>query len=59
MSNPALVLGQQRKCEEAEQIQRETLCLREKLLGKDHPSTLDRMNKLAIVLRQQGKYDKQ
>ena len=31
--------------------------LKEKVLGKEHPSTLDSMNNLALVLRNQEKYD--
>jgi tetratricopeptide (TPR) repeat protein len=41
---------------EAEAIYRQTLQLKETVLGKDHPSTLMSMNNLAESLRQQGKY---
>jgi Flp pilus assembly protein TadD len=51
------VLRQQGKYEEAEQMQRQTLDLKGKVLGEEHPSTLASMNNLAIVLRQQGKYE--
>ncbi|RYP33540.1 hypothetical protein DL767_004715 [Monosporascus sp. MG133] len=47
------VLG---KYKEAEAVNRQTLELKEKLLGRKHPSTLDSMNNLAEVLRYQGKY---
>ena len=45
------------KYTEAEQMYRQTLELREKVLGQEHPSTLDSMNNLALVLDSQGKYD--
>jgi hypothetical protein len=35
---------------------RETLALREKVSGKEHPSTLTVMNNLGIALSRQGKY---
>ena len=41
---------------EAEQMHRETLELKEKLLGREHPDTLGSMNNLAAVLSSQGKY---
>ncbi|KAK5202618.1 Gluconate transport-inducing protein required for gluconate-H+ symport [Exophiala xenobiotica] len=56
MDNLAVVLRQQGKYEDAEQMQRQTLDLREKVLGEEHPSTLTSMNDLAEVLQQQGKY---
>ncbi|KAL5886639.1 hypothetical protein ACKVWH_001964 [Pyricularia oryzae] len=43
--------------EEAEQMLRETLALREKVLGPEHPSTLTSMGNLAWVLNNQGKYE--
>ncbi|KAL5891148.1 hypothetical protein ACKVWM_002172 [Pyricularia oryzae] len=43
--------------EEAEQMHRETLALREKVLGPENPSTLTSMNNLALVLDNQGKYE--
>ena len=45
------------KYREAELMYRQTLDLREKVLGEEHPSTLDSMNNLAAVLQQQGKYE--
>ncbi|KAH8681067.1 violaceus kinesin [Xylariales sp. PMI_506] len=45
------------KYEEAEQIHRQTLKLRRKVLGVEHPSTLFNMNNLAEVYRQRGKYE--
>jgi len=45
------------KYAEAEQMLRQTLMLKEKVLDKEHPSTLGSMNNLAIVLDSQGKYE--
>ncbi|GKT52029.1 kinesin light chain [Colletotrichum spaethianum] len=42
---------------EAEQMYRQTLELRKKVLGPENPSTLASMNNLAEALRKQGKYD--
>jgi tetratricopeptide (TPR) repeat protein len=44
------------KYEEAERMHRQTLELREKVLGEDHLDTLASMNNLASVLNSQGKY---
>jgi hypothetical protein len=41
---------------EAEAMHRQTLALSEKVLGKEHLSTLASMNNLAGVLDSQGKY---
>ena len=41
----------------AEPLLRETLQLREKVLGKEHPDTLTTMNQFAGLLKSQGKYD--
>jgi tetratricopeptide (TPR) repeat protein len=41
---------------EAEAMNRQTLELKETVLGKEHPDTLASMNNLAVSLRQQGKY---
>ncbi|RYO95235.1 hypothetical protein DL764_007720 [Monosporascus ibericus] len=46
-----------RKYEEAEQMHRQALALREAVLGREHPDTLTSMNNLASVLDSQGKYD--
>jgi tetratricopeptide (TPR) repeat protein len=45
------------KYEEAERTHRQALQLKEKVLGKEHPSTLASMNNLARVLDSQGKYE--
>ena len=46
------------KYEEAENMHRQALELRETVLGKEHPDTLTSMNNLATVLRREGKYKK-
>lgn len=38
-------------------MHRQTLATSEKVLGKEHPSTLTTMNNLAGVLGNQGKYE--
>ena len=38
-------------------MHQQTLQLREKVLGQEHPDTLGSMNNLAIVLDSQGKYE--
>ncbi|KID85971.1 kinesin light chain [Metarhizium guizhouense ARSEF 977] len=48
------LLGQYQK---AERMYRQTLQLKEKVLGKEHPSTLSSMNNLALVLSYLGKYE--
>jgi tetratricopeptide (TPR) repeat protein len=45
------------KYQEAEQMYRQTLKLKEKALGKEHPNTFGSMNNLALVLDSQGKYE--
>ncbi|KZL86005.1 hypothetical protein CI238_13375 [Colletotrichum incanum] len=45
------------KYSEAEQMHRQTLELKKKVLGPENPSTLTSMDSLAGVLRKQGKYD--
>ncbi|XTI89188.1 Tetratricopeptide repeat-domain-containing protein [Cenococcum geophilum] len=57
MNNLAVVIVNQGKYEEAEQICRHTLELKEKVLGREHPDTLSSMSKLAVVFRNQGKYE--
>ncbi|KAH7124607.1 hypothetical protein EDB81DRAFT_730860, partial [Dactylonectria macrodidyma] len=42
---------------EAEQMNRRALDAREKVLSREHPSTLTSVNNLAIVLQCQGKYE--
>ena len=56
MYNLALMLANQQRFEEAETIFRETLMLCEMVLGKDHPYTLKTRDRLASVLRRQGKH---
>ncbi|ORY56847.1 uncharacterized protein BCR38DRAFT_490295 [Pseudomassariella vexata] len=56
INNLANILDSQGKYEEAERKYRQTLELREKVLGREHPGTLDSINNLANVLDSQGKY---
>jgi hypothetical protein len=51
-----LYLVIQGKYEEAETMHRQTLELKTKALGTEHPSTLSSMNNLANVLDSQGMY---
>jgi Tetratricopeptide repeat len=51
----ASVLRYQGKHEQAEEIHRQTLKLRERVLGKEHPDTLTSMNNLALMLNDQSK----
>ena len=57
MNNLAMVLRNQGKYEQAEEMHRQVLKLSETVLGKEHPSTLTSMNNLAMVLSNQGKYE--
>jgi tetratricopeptide (TPR) repeat protein len=57
MNNLAMVLSDQGKYEQAEEMQRQALGLQETVLGKEHPGTLRSMNNLATILRDQGKYE--
>ncbi len=43
--------------DEAERIFRQTLRIAETIFGKDHPEMYECMNGLAIVLKNEGKYD--
>ena len=45
------------KYKEAERMHRQTLRLKETVLGQEHPSTLASMNNLAESLNSQGKYE--
>ena len=55
MNNLAGVLESQGKYEEAEKMHRQTLALRESVLGKEHPSTLASMNNLGFTWKGQGR----
>jgi tetratricopeptide (TPR) repeat protein len=57
MLNLALVLSHQGKYEQAEEMDRQVLRLKEVVLGKEHPDTLKSMGNLALVLSHQGKYE--
>jgi tetratricopeptide (TPR) repeat protein len=45
------------KYQEAEQMHRQTLELKKKVLGKEHPYIFNSMYNLAIALKDQGKYE--
>ena len=50
INNLVLVLTLQGKYEEAEEIHRQALALKETVLGKEYPDTLTSINNLANVL---------
>lgn len=55
MDNVAIALNSQGKYEEAEEMYRQVLQLRTKLLGTEHPDTLASTDNLAHVVKSQGK----
>jgi hypothetical protein len=55
MNNMTMVLRNQVKFEQAEEVLRQVFRLIEMVLGKEHPDTLTNMNSLAMVLSDQGK----
>lgn len=57
MNNMAEVLSNQGKYEKVEEMHKQALVLRERLLGKKHSSTLASMSNLINVLSSRGKYD--
>jgi tetratricopeptide (TPR) repeat protein len=57
MNSLAMVLDEQGKYEEREKLLRETLRLREMVLGKQHPDTAGTLCSLAIVLKLLGRYN--
>src|SRR5437762_585064 len=57
MNNLAVVLSDQGRYEQAEEMHRQALALKERVLGKEHPDTLTSMSNLAGVLSGQGKYE--
>lgn len=56
MGNVAGVLNRQGKYDEAEKMNRHTLMLMQKVLGKEDPEALTCMSHRASVLDRQGKY---
>ncbi|RMZ88350.1 hypothetical protein DV736_g4421, partial [Chaetothyriales sp. CBS 134916] len=56
MNNLANVLKHLGKYEEARQIHQQTLDLKKKILGDEHPDTVSSMSNLANVLQHLGKY---
>ncbi len=57
LSNIGSSLGRLGKFQQSAVIHQQTLELREKVLGKEHPSTLTSMNNLAKMLHSQGKHE--
>jgi Tfp pilus assembly protein PilF len=57
LSNCGWFLNLQGAYEEAEAMHRRALEAREKVLGREHPSTLSSVNNLGNVLDSQGKYE--
>ncbi|KAK5262848.1 hypothetical protein LTR96_011678 [Exophiala xenobiotica] len=57
MNNLATVLRDQGKYGEAEQMHGEVVKVSERVLGKEHPSTLTSMNNLAAVLSDQCQHE--
>ena len=57
VSNLAITLDNHEKWEEAEGMHRRALEGHEKVLGKDHPSTLTSLNNLGCLLKSQGKLE--
>jgi Tetratricopeptide repeat len=57
MNNLTGVLNRRGKYEQAEEMHRQALRLKE-VLGQGHPSTLSSMNNLAGVLSRQSKYER-
>ena len=57
MNNLAVLFKSQGKYEAAEPLYIETLRLRKKVLGAEHPETLSSMNNLAVLFKSQGKYE--
>jgi hypothetical protein len=57
MNSVGVALEYQGRHKAAETMRRQTLAAIEKVLGKEHPSTLVSANRLATVLYSQGKYN--
>jgi len=57
MDGLACLFDYQGKYEAAELLFKETIQLRKKILGKEHPDTLVSMNGLAYLFYCQGKYE--
>ena len=56
MNNLAIVLQEQGKWREAEEMHREVVEIRHRVLGEEHQDTWSSMNGLASVLKEQGKW---
>ncbi len=55
LANLSSTLGEAHQYADAEKLTRESLVLRTRVLGPDHPNTLMSMNNLAWLLEQEGK----
>ena len=53
LNDLAVILAAQGRLEDAEPLLREALGMRRKLLGNEHPDTLDSLNGLARVFQRQ------
>jgi hypothetical protein len=56
MNNLATVLEREGYYAEAERLHRQTLDIRRRVLGPEHPDTLASVHNLAIVLYDEGRY---
>ncbi|KAF2195997.1 hypothetical protein GQ43DRAFT_485285 [Delitschia confertaspora ATCC 74209] len=56
MHQETLALKEKGKYTEAEKMHQETLALKEKVLGKEHPGTLESLHLLAYLLQKQKRY---
>jgi tetratricopeptide (TPR) repeat protein len=56
MHNLALTVSQQGRRAEAEELRREVLEIRRRVLGPEHPNTLTSMNNLTFSISNQGRY---
>ena len=57
LDNVAWYARKQGSYNEAEQMNRQALDSKEKVLGEEHPDTLTSVSDLALVLQHQGKYE--
>ena len=55
--NLAVSLKRQGKYDEAEKMEHEVLAVQKRVLGAEHPGTLNTTHKLAVSLKLQGKHD--
>ena len=58
MANLASTYKNQRRWNEAEQLEVQVMDIRKKLLGAEHPDTLTSMENLASIYEKEGRKDK-